>query len=98
MYVKRGIQNHFKIPIAVCDQILPSETISIQKMLDFTLPSPASAIVANNPSSFFSHNAPESVTDAMFTRMRRLPIPPASVVGKLVELGHQAWLDGYQSV
>jgi hypothetical protein len=67
-------------------------------MLDFTLLSPASAIVANNPSSFLSHNAPESVTDAMFTRMCHLPIPPASAVSKLVELGHQAWLDGYQSV
>jgi hypothetical protein len=53
MYIKHGIQNHFKIPIAVCDQILPSETISIQKMLDFTLPSPASAIITNDPSSFF---------------------------------------------
>jgi len=34
----------------------------------------------------------------MLTRMRRLPIPSPSVVGKLVELKHQAWLDGYESV
>ncbi|KIM92294.1 hypothetical protein PILCRDRAFT_361 [Piloderma croceum F 1598] len=88
----------FLVPDAVGTKILPLPGTSIKQMLEFTLPRHTISVNVHSSESFFSHNSLDTTSDALMIRLRRLPTPAASVVGKLVELRCQAWLDGYQSV
>ncbi|KAJ8594099.1 hypothetical protein M405DRAFT_858399 [Rhizopogon salebrosus TDB-379] len=97
-HVERTAKQDFQIPDFIRAQMLPSPGISIKEMLDFTLPNTTATISSNTPVMFFSRNGPDAISQALLLRMRRLPTPMASVVGKLVEFRNQAWLDGYQSV
>lgn len=96
--IKRAAKGYFAIPDTMRECILPAKDLSIQQMIDFTLPNPVLTFTPFGPASFFSRNAPEAISDAMLSRLRRLPIPPISIVKKLLEVGQQAWLDGFQSV
>jgi hypothetical protein len=96
--VKHAAKQDFQIPDFICAEMLPSPGISIQEMLDFTLPNATATVSSNTLSTFFSRKAPDAISKSLLLRMRRLPMPMALVVRKLVEFRHQAWLDGYQSV
>ena len=96
--VKRAGKQEFVIPDIVCMKVLPSAGISIQDMLDFSLPIHTIPVKTVDAVSFFSHTAPDPVSEPLLTCLRQLPTPPVLVVQRLVELRHQAWLDGYQSV
>jgi hypothetical protein len=98
-HVKRAAKQDFQIPDFIRAEMLPSPGIFIQEMLlDFTLPNATATVSSNTPSTFFSHKAPDAISKSLLLHMRRLPMPTALVVRKLVEFGHQAWLDGYQLV
>jgi hypothetical protein len=67
-------------------------------VLAFTLPNQVITVPNISPAGYFSRNVPDAVSEASLARLRRLPVPNTSMVRKLVDLQHQAWLDGYQSV
>jgi hypothetical protein len=98
-HIKLAGKQEFVVPSHIHAEILPSSGISIQELLGFTLPNQTITVnVMISPMAFFSRNTADSISEASLTRLRRLPIPPTQVVKKLVELKHQAWLDGCKSV
>jgi hypothetical protein len=97
-YVQRVAKQDFLIPDAIQAKILPLPGTSVKQMLEFTLPHYIISVNTRSSESFFSRNSSDPISDASIIRLRRLPTPAPSVVGKLVELRRQAWLDGYQSV
>lgn len=96
--VRRVAKQDFLIPNAIRARVLPPPGNSVKQMLEFTLPSYTVSIGTCSPERFFSRNSPDTISDFSITRLRRLPTPAASVVGKLIEFRRQAWLDGYRSV
>lgn len=96
--VKRAATHAFTIPSAIEQQIIPSPNISIHQLIDFTLPKAIATIQEANIAKFFSLNEPGIITEDLLARMSRLAMPTSSVVNKLVNAGHQAWLDGFKSV
>jgi len=96
--IRRVGQAMFHIPEFVQDQVLPSPTLSIRKMLQFTLPRHTSTSNLH-VSVFFRRDMPGPITtDADISSLRRLPVPSVALVRKLENIGHQAWLNGYQSI
>ena len=95
--VKHAAKNEFRVPTSMREAILPAPGISIQEILNCSLPRTC-ATVKSDPVAFFSRRAPDQISESLVARLRRLPTPTASVVAKLVEYRSQAWLDGYQSV
>jgi hypothetical protein len=86
-------KQEFIIPDVIRTKVLPAAGISIQGMLDFSLPVHTLPVKINNLASFFSSAAPDPVSEPLITHLRRLPTPLILVVEKLVEFGQQAWLD-----
>jgi len=78
--------------------ILPPPTLPIQKMLAFALAIQGTTVNSIDPMNFFSCNAPELITEASLTHLQSLPMPTPLMVGQLVRLQGQAWLDGFQSI
>jgi hypothetical protein len=95
--IKRQATQDFTIPTYTEEQILPAPNISIHQLTDFPLPT-ATVIVQEKPSEFFSRYDADIVSEAMLTKIRRLPMPTRTVVKKLMHIRHQAWLDGFKSV
>jgi hypothetical protein len=96
--IKRAAKQDFLIPRAIRAKVLPSPGISVQDVLAFTLPNQVIAVSNISPAGYFSRNVPDAASEASVARLRRLPVPHTFVVKKLVDLQHQAWLDGFQSV
>jgi hypothetical protein len=96
--VKHAGRQEFLLPDFVSKDLLLSTGISIKDTLAFTLPTHAVTIQTIDLAGYFSVTAPDPVSKSMLSRLHRLPTPSKSVVARLVELCHQAWLDGYQSV
>jgi hypothetical protein len=96
--VKCTGKKEFLIPTDIGAKILPPPGFPIQKMLAFALPIQGTTVNSIDPMNFFSHNALELITEASLTCLRQLPMPTPLMVGQLVELQGQAWLDGFQSV
>jgi hypothetical protein len=97
-HVKHAGKQEFLIPGPIRAEILPSYGISVQEMLAFNLPNQTVTVNVIDPVNFFSRHAADRISEASLMRLRRLPIPTASVVGKLVEMRKQAWLDGNKSL
>ena len=96
--VKHAGKKEFHIPPNICVKILPSSGISMPEMLNFTLPNQTTTVNNLNPEHFFSHNPANLITETFIVHLWWLPMPTPLVVRKLVEIQHQAWLDGYQSI
>jgi hypothetical protein len=86
----------FRIPEFIQKQTLPSPTLSIREMLQFTLPRYSASRL--DVSAFFCKELPGPITEITISSLRRLPVPPVMVVRKLENIGRQAWLNGYQSI
>ena len=96
--IRRMGQAMFHIPEFVQDQILPSPALSICKMLQFTLPRRHTSTSNLHVSAFFRRDLPGPITTDAISSLRRLPVPSIALVRKLEDIGHQAWLNGYQSI
>ena len=96
-WVKCAIKNEFHVPTLMWEAILPAPGISIQEILDYSLPRTC-ATVKSDPVTFFSCRAPDQISESQVAQLQWLPIPTALVVAKLVKYHSQAWLDGYQSI
>ncbi|KAJ7038756.1 hypothetical protein C8F04DRAFT_1255678 [Mycena alexandri] len=88
----------FAVPQELEFTLLPSPSLSIAKMLDFTLPLEHPSSNAPKPTQYFSKNAPDITDSDLLLRVRRLPIPDKKTVHKLQACSRQAWMDGAQSV
>lgn len=98
--VKRAVKQSFAVPLEHGSSIFPAKVLSVKQMMDFALPSPVQSLAANSiaPASYFSRTAPAPVSEALLVRLRHLPTPPIPTIKKLLEAGHQAALDGFESV
>jgi hypothetical protein len=67
--VKYAAKQDFQIPDFICAKMLPTTGISIQEMLDFTLPNAATTVSSNTPSTFFSHRAPDTISKSLLLHM-----------------------------
>jgi hypothetical protein len=94
--IRRAGQAIFRIPESVQKQTLPSPTLSIREMLQFTLPRHSTSTL--KVSAFFRKDIPGPITEISISSLRRLPVPPIALVRKLEHVGCQAWLNGYQSI
>src|SRR5260221_10763975 len=47
---------------------------------------------------YFTANPSISITPPVLMRLQHLPMPERSTIKELVEIGHQAWLNGAKSV
>src|SRR4051794_39774899 len=97
-HVEHAGKAAFRIPSKMEAHVLPSQTVSVRSMLEFTLPSSQAPNNSPDISTFFKKESPHGMTQSTLMRLRRLSLPSPSVVGKLVDIGYQAWLDGYQSI
>ena len=91
-------KQEFTILASVSSKTLPVLGTSIQEMIKFTLPSQLVTVNAITPSSYFSSTVPDPIHESLLVQMHCLPTPSPLVVGNLVELQYQAWLDGFQSI
>jgi hypothetical protein len=98
---KRTAQTVFTIPLDWHAKILPSSNLSLKEFTDFIIPSQ----VTRPPTGynlkaigFFSKTSPSEITSTHLIKLRHLSTPDAATVQELSTLGHQAWLDGYQSI
>ena len=96
LQIKRAGQAIFHIPEFIQKQNLPSPTISIWEMLQFTLPRHSSS--SPEVSAFFRKESPSPITEITISNLRRLQVPPVVLVRKLEHVARQAWLNGYQSI
>ncbi|KAJ7895546.1 hypothetical protein B0H14DRAFT_2333803, partial [Mycena olivaceomarginata] len=88
----------FLIPQELEHDLLPSPYLPIAKMLEFPLPLQNTAITGFQPAQFFSKALPDIADRDLLIRARRLPIPDAKTIHKLLESSRQRWLDGFRSV
>ncbi|KAF7371544.1 hypothetical protein MVEN_00009400 [Mycena venus] len=91
-------KEEFTVPQQFQFELFPSPMLPLAKMPDFTVPLECTTIGATQPAQYFSRTAPDHVDQNAILRLRRLPIPEAKVIRKLVECSRQGWLDGNQSV
>lgn len=99
-HIKRGVKDYFVVPPEHADSIFPTKTMPVRQMMDFAVPSPVQSVAADaiSPASYFSRTTPAPISEALLLRLRRLPIPPPRTIKKLLEVGQQAVLDGFESV
>jgi len=99
--IKWHAKTEFKIPSALYGKLLPEPTTSLATMSNYTLPvqitsgqrGPTAELA-----SFFSKDQPCSITSSTILCLHQLHIPETSIIWKLVEYSHQAWLDGHKSI
>jgi hypothetical protein len=97
--IRQLCRNDFKIPDALASEILPGDTLSIDKFLDFSLPLVSSGILeAPDLSTYFSKYAADTPDSSMILRIHHLHLPPAKIIHRLAHDGLQAWMDGFTSV
>ncbi|KAJ7150609.1 hypothetical protein C8R46DRAFT_1229543 [Mycena filopes] len=96
--VHRAAKEDFTIPQEFYFDLLPSPMLSIAKMVDFTVPFEAIPNDVAQPLQFFSQAAPDRADKDTILRLRRLPIPQAKIIRKLVAGSRQASLDGSRSL
>lgn len=97
--VRRAAKDAFTIPQSLHYILLPAPMLSIAEMLEFNLPVHFTPSSTGAPQpQYFSKAAPDALDRNAVIRLRRLPIPEAKVVRRLVECSRQAWLDGFQSI
>ena len=88
---------YFLIPQELEHALLPSPYLSMAKMMEFPLPLQSTAITGFQPAQFFSKDA--DITDSdLLVRARRLAIPDAKTIYKLLECSRRRMLDGFRSV
>jgi hypothetical protein len=74
-------RNDFKIPDALASEILPGDTLSVHKFLEFPLPLvPSGTLEAPDLSTYFSKYATDTPDSSMILHLRHLHLPPAKVV------------------
>jgi hypothetical protein len=96
--VKHATTQIFTVPKYIHQQLLPSPKLSIHQFIDFPLPKPVAVVCVIPLSEFFSCYDPEPITERLLERIRRLSIPTPTVIKELVQIRHQAWLNGFKSV
>ena len=94
--VKKTAQNEFKLPI---NTLLPSSNISLKALAEFTLPATVEkSTVHKYMEHYFTADPSTAITPAVLMYMQLLLMPERSTIWELVEVGHQAWLNGARSV
>lgn len=68
--VKCAAKRDFQIPDVIRAEMLPLPGISIQEMLDFTLPNAVATVTSNILLTFFSRNPPDAVSKSLLLRMQ----------------------------
>lgn len=89
--VKRTVALILTIPDAIHQQLLPSKNLSIHQLVDFTIPKGAAVLSTASSLDYFCHNPPDLLSESSLSKMKRLPMPSASVTKKLVVDAKQAW-------
>jgi len=69
-HVKRATKNEFRVPRSMREAILPAPGISIQEILNCSLPRTCTT-VKSDPVAFFSHRAPDQTSECQVVRLRR---------------------------
>lgn len=94
--MKKTAQNEFKLP---ANSLLPSPNISLKALAEFMLPATIKkSTVRKHMEDYFTADPSTAITPAVVMRMQHLPMPDHSTIQELVEVGHQAWLNGARSV
>ncbi|KAJ7035846.1 hypothetical protein C8F04DRAFT_1181877 [Mycena alexandri] len=88
----------FAVPQELELDLLPSSSLSIATMLDFTLPLEHPDSKAPKPTQYFSSVAPDISDKDLLLRVQCLPIPDMKTVHRLQACSRQAWMDGARSV
>jgi hypothetical protein len=98
--MKRSAKGIFILPEPMRRELLPDPNLSIKLMTDFLLPSQHSVLAQELIclSQFFSKEPPSIISKSLTMQLRQLPIPDPTIIQRLVEFSHQAWLDGFRSV
>jgi hypothetical protein len=98
--MKRSAKAIFLLPEPMRRQLLPDPNLSIKALTDFPFPSQHSMLMTEPSmlSNFFSKEPPLAMSESLIMQLQHLPIPDFATVQQLIEFGHQAWLDGFQSV
>ncbi|KAJ7692226.1 hypothetical protein B0H17DRAFT_934211, partial [Mycena rosella] len=97
--IREACQNDFIIPDDVAATVLPAPSISINAVLDFSLPRPTSVVKdTSDKALFFSQHAADAVDASMILRLRHLDLPAVTVIRQLFQAKNQAWLDGFTSI
>ena len=96
-WVKHATMNEFCVLTSMQGAILPTPGISIQEILNCSLPRTCTTM-KSHPVTFFSCKAPDQISESLVAWLWWLPTPTASVVSKPVEHHSQAWLHGYQFI
>ncbi|KAJ7124718.1 hypothetical protein C8R46DRAFT_1250914 [Mycena filopes] len=82
--VRKVCVNDLAIPDIIASQILPDAAISIQALLEFSLPRPSpTPSILPETSLFFSKYKPAVVEALTITRVRHLDMPPVKVIRRL---------------
>ncbi|KAJ7812159.1 hypothetical protein B0H14DRAFT_2377718 [Mycena olivaceomarginata] len=78
--------------------LLPSDMLSLAKMVDFSVPLECPPSSAEQHAQYFSTAASDPANQNAIHHLRRLPSPESKIIRKLATCSCQAWLDGYKSV
>ena len=97
-WVKCTVAVILTIPDTIHQQLLPSKNLSIHQLIDFTLPKGAAVLSMATSLDYFCRNPPDLLSESSLSKIKRLPMPSASVAKKLVVAVKQAWLDGFKLV
>src|SRR5260221_7666106 len=94
-----AFQNEFTIPASIQNTLLPSPNISLKALASFALPVMVEKSTNHDyGTDYFTANPSISITPPVLMRLQHLPMPERSTIKELVEIGHQAWLNGAKSV
>ena len=94
-----AFQNEFTIPASIQNTLLPSPNISLKALASFALPVMVEKSTNHEyGTDYFTANPSISITPPVLMRLQHLPMPERSTIKELVEIGHQAWLNGAKSV
>jgi len=94
-----AFQNEFTIPASIQNTLLPSPIISLKALASFALPVMVEKSTNRKyGTDYFTANPSISITPPVLMRLQHLPMPEQSTIKELVEIGHQAWLNGAKSV
>jgi hypothetical protein len=80
--VRKAANEAFSMPHHMED-LLPSSYLPIAQMLEFGLPLQNTSPSAPLPAQYFSSTPPDITGEALWLRVRRLPIPDTKTVHKL---------------
>jgi hypothetical protein len=96
--VKHTVAVILTIPDSIHQQLLPSKNLSIHQLVDFSISKGAVVLSMASSLDYFCRNLPDLLSKSSLFKMKRLPMPSASVIKKLVIDVKQTWLNDFKSV